>query len=346
MSFTAYLCAICDGTFTEAEWDDRHSGFDGEDIHARCCDASGPCSTNDVVITESPNQPEQENQMHTTQITKTIDSNVEREYRFAVGDVIASGAGNHYEVTARFFDGEDDFYSLWGPINGARWGAEPTATASWPCENHTLVKRGGMVEMVPCKVDVVETIEHKYAVGDVIRSTRGGSRYNWRVESIELRHDGTPCYELTTIYTDGAQQEYRLGLYSIGGTVDSDDYELVTPEPEPEVTPLMALKGARELLADPNRWVKGTARTDLGDGAYAYCATGALQQAVNGFDKYLAPTSPLRKVWYEAEALLDQVVDPTGKSIVGFNDHIDTTHEQLIAVFDAAIAKQVLAGVL
>jgi hypothetical protein len=30
-------CNACGGTFTQAAWEDRHSGPDGEDIHAGCC---------------------------------------------------------------------------------------------------------------------------------------------------------------------------------------------------------------------------------------------------------------------------------------------------------------------
>lgn len=38
-------CAICEMAFTAGdEWDDRHTDEDGEDIHAACCEAEGPCS--------------------------------------------------------------------------------------------------------------------------------------------------------------------------------------------------------------------------------------------------------------------------------------------------------------
>lgn len=32
------LCKVCGGTFTAAEWDDRHTSNDDEDCHAHCCD--------------------------------------------------------------------------------------------------------------------------------------------------------------------------------------------------------------------------------------------------------------------------------------------------------------------
>lgn len=31
-------CAACGGTFTQAEWEDRHSNESGDDVHASCCD--------------------------------------------------------------------------------------------------------------------------------------------------------------------------------------------------------------------------------------------------------------------------------------------------------------------
>lgn len=41
------VCAICERDYSddgESSWDNRHSGFDGEDIHSRCCEDMGPCS--------------------------------------------------------------------------------------------------------------------------------------------------------------------------------------------------------------------------------------------------------------------------------------------------------------
>ncbi len=30
-------CEVCGDGFTAAEWDDRHTGVDGGDVHAGCC---------------------------------------------------------------------------------------------------------------------------------------------------------------------------------------------------------------------------------------------------------------------------------------------------------------------
>lgn len=41
------LCHICGERFWddgEGGWDNRHSDFDGSDIHSMCCDAQGSCS--------------------------------------------------------------------------------------------------------------------------------------------------------------------------------------------------------------------------------------------------------------------------------------------------------------
>lgn len=46
-SFQPYRCWFCRGTFTLDEWDNRHSAGNGEDIHASCCQESGPCSEED-----------------------------------------------------------------------------------------------------------------------------------------------------------------------------------------------------------------------------------------------------------------------------------------------------------
>lgn len=38
-------CNICKKPFSnEEDWDNRHSDFDGADIHSDCCDSQGPCS--------------------------------------------------------------------------------------------------------------------------------------------------------------------------------------------------------------------------------------------------------------------------------------------------------------
>lgn len=31
-------CAVCRTPFTDVEWENRHSGLDGEDVHEQCCE--------------------------------------------------------------------------------------------------------------------------------------------------------------------------------------------------------------------------------------------------------------------------------------------------------------------
>jgi hypothetical protein len=40
-------CQRCDAGFIAESWDARHSDYDGEDIHAACCESQGPCSEPD-----------------------------------------------------------------------------------------------------------------------------------------------------------------------------------------------------------------------------------------------------------------------------------------------------------
>lgn len=37
------VCERCERGFSADSWDGRHSDFDGEDIHAECCEEFGPC---------------------------------------------------------------------------------------------------------------------------------------------------------------------------------------------------------------------------------------------------------------------------------------------------------------
>lgn len=41
-----YHCTICDTPIVGDDIDDRHSAADGSDLHAACCEASGPCARN------------------------------------------------------------------------------------------------------------------------------------------------------------------------------------------------------------------------------------------------------------------------------------------------------------
>lgn len=98
------------------------------------------------------------------------------------------------------------------------------------------------------------------------------------------------------------------------------------------------LRKARDLIADQARWTKNVfARDEYGypcsvdDGcARAYCAIGAIEH----FARAEARTRDATE-WLEAETRLQDAVGDN-QSITEFND--SHTHEEVLALFDAAIA--------
>jgi hypothetical protein len=44
---TEEVCAICLQPFSPADWDDRHTASDGEDVHSWCCDV-WPCNSDQL----------------------------------------------------------------------------------------------------------------------------------------------------------------------------------------------------------------------------------------------------------------------------------------------------------
>lgn len=109
-------------------------------------------------------------------------------------------------------------------------------------------------------------------------------------------------------------------------------------------TPRETLQQARDLVAQPDGWVKqANAVTDLGlyvepvdPKAVAYCASGAIQ-AVTGMwgshDYHVAARKLAQQIDPERAAEPDRV-------IVQWNDSDDTTVEDVIAAFDRAIQKE------
>jgi len=92
------------------------------------------------------------------------------------------------------------------------------------------------------------------------------------------------------------------------------------------------LTAARELLSDPVRWTKGRmARDAAGERAYSrspeavcWCAAGALNKVSSAWGVQ------------EAQGILFASV--SGKGIAAFNDDPTTTHADILAAFDRAIA--------
>ena len=102
------------------------------------------------------------------------------------------------------------------------------------------------------------------------------------------------------------------------------------------------LKAAREILQDEKRWTKGYfARTAAGDrvescnkAAVCYCAMGAIDKAA------VEAREPRFGVGDDAiDALAKFLPDGHQKSVASFNDNPKTTHAEVLALFDQAIAK-------
>lgn len=86
------------------------------------------------------------------------------------------------------------------------------------------------------------------------------------------------------------------------------------------------LIAAKALIDTPDKWIKDR----FADGG-CFCAAGALKYG-SGFEA--------GEVWESAEykALLAQV--PGGRPLPSFNDDPNTTHADIMALFDRAIAAQ------
>lgn len=86
------------------------------------------------------------------------------------------------------------------------------------------------------------------------------------------------------------------------------------------------LVAARALIDTPEKWIQGTWNLDLASGATCFCALGALREVVGGLAG-------------DAFSLLcDQVPGRYKRGIARFNDAPTTTHADVMALFDRAIA--------
>src|SRR5487761_829652 len=82
------------------------------------------------------------------------------------------------------------------------------------------------------------------------------------------------------------------------------------------------LERALSQLSIAGHWIKGSLRRSLDDGGHAYCSTGAVNACGEGTVLVLAS-------WLLANT--------AGGSVESFNDHEDTTIEDVKAVFGVAI---------
>lgn len=85
------------------------------------------------------------------------------------------------------------------------------------------------------------------------------------------------------------------------------------------------LRDAKALIADPDRWIKGRNQMIL-DGRKCYCSVGAIEAAAQDDSAYTAAWIALHDSLYTWPAQ--------------FNDSPKTTHADVMAAFDRAIAAE------
>lgn len=113
--------------------------------------------------------------------------------------------------------------------------------------------------------------------------------------------------------------------------------------PSPRVTPLTVLKGARVLINDKERWIKGAGMKIGADGRHSYCAIGAVRYAAetlftDSTGHQTSPRSAIEYTKHRAIRALAKALDlRVGVEVVGFNDAPLTQHKDVLAAFDKAI---------
>ena len=112
------------------------------------------------------------------------------------------------------------------------------------------------------------------------------------------------------------------------------------------MTVLELLQNARQLLSDPARWTKGCfARNAEGQAVHpvlgkaaCWCSVGAIRKEFSREHGYTDRSATVSS-FLDAHLLLHQLLS-SGKHSAGipsFNDHPDTTHADVLALFDRAI---------
>ena len=99
------------------------------------------------------------------------------------------------------------------------------------------------------------------------------------------------------------------------------------------------LKATRALIDTPEKWTKGAYARDargrvvgwLDPGASCFCVQGAFHKALG----HLGDSS--FEVWHER---VSDAFPAHFNSVQEYNDHPDTTHADIMAVFDRAIAAE------
>lgn len=102
---------------------------------------------------------------------------------------------------------------------------------------------------------------------------------------------------------------------------------------------LTTLTEARRLIEDPSHWTRGAAARTASDmpvrtsdrKAVSFCAVGTLQK-VTGDEDYLSLGAQSREAFFVLQAALNDW------DVIGWNDAPYRTHEEVLALFDDAIA--------
>ena len=95
------------------------------------------------------------------------------------------------------------------------------------------------------------------------------------------------------------------------------------------------LTDAKELISDERDWVKGTPLAIREDGTEAHCAIGACNYVALKSDTY--SFGDLRDAYNYLKASLPE--DLERQHVATYNDRPETTHDDIMALFDRAIEK-------
>lgn len=94
------------------------------------------------------------------------------------------------------------------------------------------------------------------------------------------------------------------------------------------------LQNARDLITDPNKWTKrsfakdshGNSVSATSSRAVCFCSIGALEHVSNG-------------IGYEKSLNILQSIAPLYTTVIVYNDSYNTTHDDILKLFDVAIEK-------
>src|SRR6266576_6120822 len=105
------------------------------------------------------------------------------------------------------------------------------------------------------------------------------------------------------------------------------------------MTKLDLLVTGRAMLANEYNWCKGVGTRPGPDGGRQYCARGAISEQLSTHDAKPMSKEHIRLHAATIDALEDELPDYYA-NVQDFNDNRRTTHVDILALYDRAIAKQ------